>query len=89
MDIIGTILELGTSIANASSESIWLKIIFMGLLGVFSVAYYFYRDKIRRDVADANQDRDRADDVEDNRRTETQNAQDGQSVRDRLRGPNE
>jgi cbb3-type cytochrome oxidase subunit 3 len=89
MDILSAILDLAKNIASASSAEIWLKLVFGAFLAIFGVVYLLYKRKSRGDVADANRDDDIADDVVDNRRTETQNSQDGQSVRDRLRGPNE
>ena len=85
MDSITQVLADFQHVIDASPMELWLKAIFGAIVLILGVVAYFNKKKIRKQVADNNENRDREQNIEDNERIETQSSQDGQSVRDRIR----
>lgn len=86
METLGKVLEQFESILGSGGTELWLKAILMVASVIGSAWWAIKKRKARKKSARDQAERDRQRNRDDNIEDENQNKEDGQSVRDRLRG---
>jgi hypothetical protein len=85
MEAVNKLLEVLSALGDSQAETI-AKIVLLLLSAFGGIFWAIWKARARKKTATDQSQRDRSDIIRDNDRDETQNARDGQSVRDRLRG---
>lgn len=80
-----TLRQLLEAIIKTDGIDLYLKTALSILVMLMAIAYPFVQRRMRKQQAERNKERDRINNTRDNDRIEEQHAQDGASVRDRLR----